>query len=51
MNYCLLLSGIKSAVGLSKYVSFAAPASYWYLKAFPIQKMAQDLDYIHLHDI
>ena len=27
-------------------VSFAAPASYWYLKSFPIKNMAKDLDYI-----
>lgn len=27
-------------------LSIAAPASYWYLKAFPIARMAQVLDYI-----
>lgn len=27
-------------------LSIAAPASYWYLKAFPIKKMAPLLDYI-----
>lgn len=27
-------------------MSIAAPASYWYLKAFPIDKMAKELDYI-----
>lgn len=29
-----------------KSLSIAAPASYWYLKAFPIDKMADVLDYI-----
>lgn len=27
-------------------LSIAAPASYWYLKAFPIKNMAEELDYI-----
>ena len=27
-------------------MSIAAPASYWYLKAFPIDRMAQTIDYI-----
>jgi GH18 family chitinase len=29
-----------------KSVSIAAPASYWYLKAFPIDKIAEVVDYI-----
>lgn len=29
-----------------KTISIAAPASYWYLKQFPISKMADVLDYI-----
>ncbi|KAL4981202.1 hypothetical protein BDW66DRAFT_156278 [Aspergillus desertorum] len=29
-----------------KSISIAAPASYWYLKAYPIDKMADLLDYI-----
>lgn len=29
-----------------KTISIAAPASYWYLKAFPIKQMAAYLDYI-----
>ncbi|KAF7556909.1 hypothetical protein G7046_g6170 [Stylonectria norvegica] len=32
--------------GTSKSVSFAAPASYHYLKSFPIEKMGAKLDYI-----
>lgn len=27
-------------------VSFAAPASYWYLKAYPIEKISSKVDYI-----
>jgi GH18 family chitinase len=29
-----------------KTVSIAAPASYWYLKAFPIAKISEVVDYI-----
>ncbi|KAF2809813.1 putative glycosyl hydrolase, family 18 [Mytilinidion resinicola] len=46
MNYYKLLSSLKASVGSSKSVSFAAPASFWYLKSFPIKQMAQDIDYI-----
>ncbi|KAI0181182.1 putative glycosyl hydrolase, family 18 [Hypoxylon sp. FL1284] len=45
-NYYEFLSGLKESLGSSKSVSFAAPASYWYLKAFPIEKMVKDIDYI-----
>lgn len=31
---------------IEKTVSIAAPASYWYLKNFPIEEMAKTLDYI-----
>ncbi len=40
------LSGLKSTLGSSKSVSLAAPASYWYLKAFPIEDMGAKVDYI-----
>ena len=46
MNYYRLLASIKAELGSSKTVSFAAPASYWYLRAFPIKQMASALDYI-----
>lgn len=46
LNYYRLLYSVKQAVGSSKSVSFAAPASYWYLKSFPIKNLARDLDYI-----
>ncbi|EFQ36789.1 glycosyl hydrolase family 18 [Colletotrichum graminicola] len=46
VNYYRLLVSIKAEVGSSKSVSFAAPASYWYLRALPIKQMAAALDYI-----
>ncbi|KAK4196868.1 family 18 putative glycoside hydrolase [Triangularia verruculosa] len=46
LNYYRLLASIKAEVGSSKTVSFAAPASFWYLRAFPIKQMADNLDYI-----
>jgi GH18 family chitinase len=29
-----------------KSISFAAPASYWYLKQFPIKTISKSVDYI-----
>ncbi|KAG7287400.1 hypothetical protein NEMBOFW57_006911 [Staphylotrichum longicolle] len=46
LNYYRLLASIKAEVGSSKSVSFAAPASFWYLRSFPIKQMAAALDYI-----
>ncbi|KAJ3492170.1 hypothetical protein NLG97_g5467 [Lecanicillium saksenae] len=46
LNYLLVLNSVKSYLGGSKSVSFAAPASYWYLKAFPVALMSKRLDYI-----
>lgn len=39
---------MRKALGIdrAKTLSIAAPASYWYLKQFPIKKMALALDYI-----
>ncbi|ODA80986.1 hypothetical protein RJ55_03946 [Drechmeria coniospora] len=48
-NYLKFLWTMKDALARGshdKSVSIAAPASYWYLKAFPIQKMAEVVDYI-----
>ncbi|TWU73481.1 hypothetical protein ED733_000639 [Metarhizium rileyi] len=45
-NYYKFLSIVKSALGGGKSVSFAAPASYWCLKAFPIELMAKSSGYI-----
>jgi len=36
----------KGALLDRKTLSIAVPASYWYLKAFPIDRMAKLLDYI-----
>jgi GH18 family chitinase len=33
-------------MGQDKSVSIAAPASFWYLKAFPIDRIAAVIDYI-----
>ncbi|KAL5364727.1 putative glycosyl hydrolase, family 18 [Aspergillus floccosus] len=46
MDYYHLLSNVKKALGSSKSVSFAAPASYHYLKSFPMDQMGASLDYI-----
>ncbi|KAG5790187.1 hypothetical protein H9Q69_010751 [Fusarium xylarioides] len=45
-NYLTFLQKLRKAVGTSKSISIAAPASYWYLKAFPIADMAKVVDYI-----
>ncbi|KAK0103087.1 hypothetical protein ONS96_005698 [Cadophora gregata f. sp. sojae] len=46
MDYYDTLVALKSRLGSGKSVSFAAPASYWYLKAFPVELMGKALDYI-----
>ncbi|KAG2027031.1 hypothetical protein GB937_000767 [Aspergillus fischeri] len=46
MDYYYLLSNVKKALGSSKSVSFAGPASYHYLKSFPMEQMGASLDYI-----
>lgn len=43
--YIRFLTSLKAKVG-TKSVSIAAPASYWYLKAFPIDRIAAAIDYI-----
>lgn len=43
--YLRFLTSLKAKVG-TKSVSIAAPASYWYLKAFPIDRIAAVIDYI-----
>ncbi|KAF2132617.1 carbohydrate-binding module family 24 protein [Dothidotthia symphoricarpi CBS 119687] len=45
VNYLKFLTVLKNKVG-TKSVSIAAPASYWYLKAFPIDRIAAAIDYI-----
>lgn len=45
-NYFQFLKLVREKLPKDKTVSIAAPASYWYLKGFPIKKMAPVLDYI-----
>lgn len=45
-NYLAFLTTLRSILPAGKTISMAAPASYWYLRGFPIQKMASVLDYI-----
>ena len=44
-NYLAFLQALRSQLP-DKSISIAGPASYWYLKGFPIAKMAQMVDYI-----
>ncbi|PVH83223.1 carbohydrate-binding module family 24 protein [Cadophora sp. DSE1049] len=46
VNYLKFLTVLKQKVGADKSVSIAAPASFWYLKAFPIDRIAAVIDYI-----
>ncbi|KAJ3478842.1 hypothetical protein NLG97_g8468 [Lecanicillium saksenae] len=45
-RYLKFLQTVKAKLGNDKSLSIAAPASYWYLKAFPIREIAASLDYI-----
>ncbi|KAF4170541.1 hypothetical protein CNMCM8927_004533 [Aspergillus lentulus] len=45
-DYYYLLTNVKKALGGTKSVSFAAPASYHYLKSFPMEAMGIHLDSI-----
>nr|QDJ94334.1 chitinase chiC1 [Cordyceps cicadae] len=45
VGYLKFLMALKGKLG-SKSVSIAAPASYWYLQAFPIDRIAKVIDYI-----
>ncbi|KAJ5081191.1 killer toxin alpha/beta [Penicillium angulare] len=45
-NYLAFLKKMKTNFPFDKTVSIAAPASYWYLKNFPIEEMSKTLDYI-----
>lgn len=44
-NYLELFKGLKRRLG-AKSVSFAAPASYWYLRHFPMKEISLVADYI-----
>lgn len=43
--YLSFLQRLREALPRDKSLSIAIPASFWYLKAFPIEKMAQVVDY------
>ncbi|GCB21695.1 killer toxin subunits alpha/beta [Aspergillus awamori] len=45
-NYLAFLVVLRNLLGDKKEITIAAPSSYWYLKGFPIKKMAPILDYI-----
>jgi GH18 family chitinase len=44
-NYLGLLQALRRRLP-DKSISIAAPASYWYLKAFPIEEIAKVVNYI-----
>ncbi|OAL62501.1 hypothetical protein A7C99_7087 [Trichophyton rubrum] len=46
LSYLRFLTVLKQKMGPDKSVSIAAPASFWYLKAFPIDTIARAIDYI-----
>jgi len=46
INYQRFIQTVKQGLGADRSVSFAAPASFWYLKNFPIKNMAAIADYI-----
>ncbi|KAL5045986.1 hypothetical protein BDW71DRAFT_207965 [Aspergillus fruticulosus] len=45
-RYLQFLKTVRSRLPASKTLSIAAPASYWYLKGFPIKEMSEVVDYI-----
>ncbi|KKA17641.1 hypothetical protein T310_8420, partial [Rasamsonia emersonii CBS 393.64] len=45
-NYLAFLKEVRAALPSGKSVSIAAPASYWYLKGFPIKEISDVVDYI-----
>jgi GH18 family chitinase len=45
-NYLAFLQLLRQRLPSGKSISIAAPASYWYLKGFPIGDMSKVIDYI-----
>ncbi|KAJ3474610.1 hypothetical protein NLG97_g9764 [Lecanicillium saksenae] len=45
-NYLLFILALKKYLPAGKTISFAAPASFWYLKGFPIAAISLFVDYI-----
>ncbi|KAL1866812.1 hypothetical protein VTK73DRAFT_4511 [Phialemonium thermophilum] len=48
LDYLKFLATLKGKLPAGTTLSIAAPASYWYLKQFPIDRMAKVLDYLVL---
>ncbi|KFY17053.1 hypothetical protein V492_00913 [Pseudogymnoascus sp. VKM F-4246] len=44
-NYLAFLQSVRSKLPEGKTLSIALPASYWYLRGFPVEKMAKVVDY------
>lgn len=45
-NYLAFLKEVRTALPPDKSLSIAAPASYWYLRGFPIREISDVVDYI-----
>ncbi|KAK8004679.1 chitinase [Apiospora arundinis] len=45
-NYLAFLIALRGKIPSGKTISFASPASFWYLKQFPVKDMAKQVDYI-----
>lgn len=45
-RYLAFLRDVRAALPSHMSISIAAPASYWYLKAFPIAEISKVVDYI-----
>lgn len=46
VNYVYFLQSVKDKLASGKSLSIAAPASFWYLKGFPIKDISGIVDYI-----
>ncbi|OBT87691.1 hypothetical protein VE02_04092 [Pseudogymnoascus sp. 03VT05] len=46
VNYLAFLKSVKAALPAGRTVSIAAPASYWYVRNFPIASISKVVDYI-----
>jgi hypothetical protein len=44
-NYLEFLRLVRTGLGISRSISVALPASYWYLKHFPVDQMQHVVDY------
>lgn len=45
-NYLAFLKLVREGLGKDKILAIAAPASYWYLKHFPIEEISEVVSYI-----